>query len=63
LLDEATCHLDAEGERQVVAMLGQLRMTRLILSQRPGSAASADRVLVMQAGGRLQELPVAAAGR
>ena len=60
LLDEATCQLDAGSERQVVAMLGQLRMTRLILSQRPGSAASADRVLAMQPGGRLQELPISA---
>lgn len=50
LLDEATSHLDLEAERQVNTAVRALRMTRILVAHRPETLASADRVLVMEAG-------------
>ncbi|WP_229298232.1 peptidase domain-containing ABC transporter [Stenotrophomonas maltophilia] len=50
-LDEATSHLDVERERLVNEAVKQLELTRVIIAHRPETIASADRVLIMQAGG------------
>jgi ATP-binding cassette, subfamily B, bacterial CvaB/MchF/RaxB len=50
LLDEATSHLDVARERQVNAAVRNLKLTRLIIAHRPETIASADRVLVLDAG-------------
>jgi ATP-binding cassette subfamily B protein RaxB len=50
LLDEATSHLDAEGERKVNAALRNLGVTRLVLAHREETIRSADRVLVLKGG-------------
>lgn len=49
-LDEATSHLDVERERLVNEAVKQLELTRVIIAHRPETIASADRVLIMQAG-------------
>lgn len=49
-LDEATSHLDVERERLVNEAVKQLDLTRVIIAHRPETIASADRVLIMQAG-------------
>lgn len=50
ILDEATSHLDVERERLVNAAVSALALTRIIVAHRPETIASADRVLVMEAG-------------
>ena len=50
-LDEATSHLDVERERLVNEAVKQLELTRVIIAHRPETIASADRVLIMHAGG------------
>ncbi len=50
ILDEATSHLDVERERLVNAAVSALTLTRIIVAHRPETIASADRVLVMEAG-------------
>lgn len=50
LLDEATSHLDVARERQVNNAVRALRLTRIIIAHRPETIASADRVLVLDAG-------------
>jgi ATP-binding cassette subfamily C protein len=57
LLDEPAAWLDAEGEAQVVALLGALRArgaTVLFTSHRPALLRAADRVLVLRGGVLLQ---------
>ncbi|WP_027082742.1 peptidase domain-containing ABC transporter [Lysobacter sp. HA18] len=55
-LDEATSHLDVTKERLVNDAVKQLRLTKVIVAHRPETIASADRVLVMDAGRIAQEL-------
>ncbi len=55
VLDEATSHLDVDREREVNAVVKHMKLTRLVLAHRPETLASADRVLVLQAG-RAQSL-------
>lgn len=55
-LDEATSNLDVERERLVNDAVRQLELTRVIIAHRPETIASADRVLVMHAGGIAREL-------
>jgi ATP-binding cassette subfamily B protein RaxB len=50
-LDEATSALDIERERLVNQAVRQLRLTRVIVAHRPETIASADRVVVLAAGG------------
>lgn len=50
ILDEATSHLDVIRERQVSEAIRRLGLTRIIVAHRPETIASADRVLVMDAG-------------
>ncbi|HEY0334954.1 MAG TPA: ATP-binding cassette domain-containing protein, partial [Stenotrophomonas sp.] len=49
-LDEATSHLDTQGEQLVNAAIRDLQLTRIIIAHRPETIASADRVLVMHQG-------------
>ncbi|MCX7197811.1 MAG: peptidase domain-containing ABC transporter, partial [Proteobacteria bacterium] len=49
-LDEATSHLDLVNERAVVARMGQLQLTRLVIAHRPDTLAAAERLIVIQAG-------------
>ncbi|KAA2284958.1 peptidase domain-containing ABC transporter [Arenimonas fontis] len=55
-LDEATSHLDVMRERLVNDAVRRLRLTKVIVAHRPETIASADRVLVMEAGRIVQEL-------
>jgi ATP-binding cassette subfamily B protein RaxB len=48
LLDEATSHLDVALERAVNAVVGSLKITRVIIAHRPETIASADRVIPLQ---------------
>jgi ATP-binding cassette subfamily B protein RaxB len=50
LLDEATSHLDVARERQVSSAVRNLKLTRVIIAHRPETIASADRVLLLEAG-------------
>ncbi len=50
ILDEATSHLDVIRERQVSEAVRRLGLTRVIVAHRPETIASADRVLLMEAG-------------
>ena len=56
VLDEATSHLDVARERVVNDAVRQLSLTKVIIAHRPETIASADRVLVMDAGRIVQEL-------
>jgi len=55
-LDEATSHLDVMKKRSVNEAVRQLQLTRVIVAHRPETIASADRVLVIEAGRVAQEL-------
>lgn len=55
-LDEATSHLDTEGEQLVNAAVRELQLTRIIIAHRPETIASADRVLVMHQGRIVQDI-------
>ena len=54
-LDEATSHLDLQGERLVNEAVRRLRLTRVIVAHRPETIASADRVLLLRDGGIARE--------
>ncbi|WP_330565712.1 peptidase domain-containing ABC transporter [Pseudomonas yamanorum] len=49
-LDEATSHLDVACERRVNDGIKALNITRVMVAHRPETIASADRVVVMNAG-------------
>jgi ABC-type bacteriocin/lantibiotic exporter with double-glycine peptidase domain len=50
LLDEATSSLDTATEKQVVDNLETLACTRIIIAHRLSTVASADRIVVIEAG-------------
>jgi ATP-binding cassette subfamily B protein RaxB len=50
VLDEATSHLDVKREILVSAAIRELDMTRIIVAHRPHTAATADRVVTLEAG-------------
>lgn len=52
ILDEATSHLDPRTERQVDEALGELAVTRVVISHRVSAIRSADQILVLD-GGRI----------
>ncbi len=58
VLDEATCHLDGDSERQIGATLAQLRLTRLIITHRPQAIGGAGRVRRVAPGAGVQEVPL-----
>ena len=60
ILDEATSHLDVQREAAVCAALRKLAITRIVVAHRPQTAATADRIVRLEAG-RL--VPVASAPR
>jgi ATP-binding cassette, subfamily B, bacterial len=55
-LDEATSALDVQKERAVNDAVRALRLTRIIIAHRPETIASAERVIVLQAGRVAQDL-------
>ena len=55
-LDEATSALDVQKERAVNDAIRSLQLTRIIIAHRPETIASADRVIVLQAGKVAQDL-------
>lgn len=50
LLDEATSHLDVKSEEMISMTLRQLGIPILLIAHRPGTIASADRVLYLDNG-------------
>lgn len=58
-LDEATSHLDISCEKRVNQAIKRLNITRVIVAHRPETIASADRVIVLDAGRVLRDLPAA----
>ncbi|HEX5421710.1 MAG TPA: peptidase domain-containing ABC transporter [Gammaproteobacteria bacterium] len=52
VLDEATSHLDLKREALVSAAIRETRITRIIVAHRPQTAATADRILILE-GGRI----------
>lgn len=50
ILDEATSHLDVKCEQQVNEGVRTLKITRIIVAHRPETIASADRVVILEAG-------------
>ncbi|GGD51873.1 peptidase domain-containing ABC transporter [Pseudoxanthomonas indica] len=54
-LDEASSHLDVTCERKVNLAIGRLPLTRIVVAHRPETIASADRILVMEAGRIVRE--------
>ncbi|HEU4619130.1 MAG TPA: peptidase domain-containing ABC transporter [Gammaproteobacteria bacterium] len=59
VLDEATSHLDVKREILVSAAIRSLDLTRIIVAHRPQTAASADRVVTLEAGRIVREMRVA----
>jgi len=55
-LDEATSALDVAKERAVNDAVRSLHLTRIIIAHRPETIASAERVIVLQAGRVAQDL-------
>ena len=55
-LDEATSALDVQKERAVNDAIRSLKLTRIIIAHRPETIASAERVIVLQAGKVTQDL-------
>ena len=55
-LDEATSALDVQKERAVNEAIRSLKLTRIIIAHRPETIASAERVIVLQAGKVSQDL-------
>jgi len=55
ILDEATSHLDVPTEQRIAAMLADLRITRIFAAHRPDTVAIADRILVLNRTGAVQE--------
>ncbi|WP_140910121.1 peptidase domain-containing ABC transporter [Cognatiluteimonas lumbrici] len=62
-LDEATSHLDVACEKLVNDAVRALRITKVIIAHRPETIASADRVLLMDAGRIVREIKPRAAAR
>ncbi|HEX7081883.1 MAG TPA: peptidase domain-containing ABC transporter [Gammaproteobacteria bacterium] len=63
VLDEATSHLDVRRERLVGASIGALAMTRIIVAHRPHTAATADRIVVLDRGRIVRQTRVRPAAR
>lgn len=56
VLDEATSHLDVWNEQAVNAAIKQIPLTRVIVAHRPETIAMAERVVVLQQGGIVQDV-------
>lgn len=56
VLDEATSHLDLWNERAVNAAIQRIQLTRIIVAHRPETISMAERVLVLQKGGIIQDI-------
>jgi ATP-binding cassette, subfamily B, bacterial CvaB/MchF/RaxB len=53
-LDEGTANLDPATEAQIVAMLGRLQITRVVIAHRPALVEKADIVLRLEGGNIVQ---------
>src|SRR5690606_18701025 len=62
-LDEATSHLDVACEKLVNDAVRALRITKVVIAHRPETIASADRVLLRDAGRIVREIKPRAAAR
>ncbi|WP_090315000.1 peptidase domain-containing ABC transporter [Nitrosomonas oligotropha] len=56
-LDEATSHLDIAREHSVNEAIRALKLTRIIVAHRPETIASADRVIVLEGGKIISDMP------
>ncbi|BAV75591.1 putative toxin transporter [Pseudomonas chlororaphis subsp. aurantiaca] len=61
ILDEATSHLDVKCEQQVNDAVRALEVTRIIVAHRSETIASADRVVILEAGQIVLDQPPPAA--
>ncbi|WP_277588991.1 peptidase domain-containing ABC transporter [Pseudomonas chlororaphis] len=61
ILDEATSHLDVKCEQQVNDAVRALKVTRIIVAHRSETIASADRVVILEAGRIVLDQPTPAA--
>ena len=50
ILDEATSHLDIKREAQINASIAALNITRILVTHRPETMGSANRVIEMEKG-------------
>jgi ATP-binding cassette, subfamily B, bacterial CvaB/MchF/RaxB len=50
IMDEATCHLNVEKEREVLESIKELKITRITIAHRPETIAAADRVFALSGG-------------
>ncbi|WP_333840742.1 peptidase domain-containing ABC transporter [Pelomicrobium sp.] len=57
VLDEATSSLDIESEERVNAAIRALDLTRIIITHRPQTIATVDRVVVLRHGRIVADLP------
>jgi ATP-binding cassette subfamily B protein RaxB len=55
ILDEATSHLDIRSELLVTAGVRALNITRILVAHRPQTAATADRIVTLEAGRIVQD--------
>lgn len=55
ILDEATSHLDVKRELLVSSAIRALRITRIVVAHRPQAAATADRIVTLEAGRIVRE--------
>jgi ATP-binding cassette subfamily B protein RaxB len=62
ILDEATSQLDVRCERVVCAALARLDMTRIIAAHRPETVAAADRIVRIERGRIVDNVPRRATG-
>jgi ATP-binding cassette subfamily B protein RaxB len=56
-LDEATSHLDISCEKRVNTAIKGLNITRIIVAHRPETIASADRVVILDQGRIIRDIP------
>ncbi len=57
-LDEATSHLDLHNEQHVVHALRQVTATRIMIAHRPETVMMADRLIRMQTGQIVEDVPI-----
>jgi ABC-type bacteriocin/lantibiotic exporter with double-glycine peptidase domain len=55
LLDEATSALDNESQAAVLATIGALRATRIVIAHRLDTVRGADRIVVLEEGRIVQQ--------
>jgi len=56
VLDEATSHLDLRNEQAVNFAIERIQLTRIIVAHRPETIGMAQRIVVLQQGGIVQDV-------